>query len=353
MAAFVFLSFPLSLLQPLVLGYSSSNMNKKKFSHHLGSLFVDLLCTLSVVAIWPRFIEPRRLKTTKMNWRLPSSFAHLKGLRLVHITDLHFNKKISDRYLKKITRKIRRCKPDLIVFTGDFLCYSNLEQKERLRDFLSSFSAPLGCYCTFGNHDYASYVSRNSEGVYDVSKPINPALGLIKGLRVLLQKKEVKGMISKEAQSVTLHQDLCKLLESTPFKLLENTCLTLPIGLNIVGLGDYGLGRFRPETAFAGYASKYPGIVLSHNPDTISTLMKFPGDWILCGHTHGEQIHFPFPRFLREFSKKLTRLENTQYTRGLYQEGAKTIYVNRGLGCHKPLRFCSPPEMMATTFVIE
>lgn len=321
----------------------------KYYSKKLGSFVVDSLCLLSGIGIWPRFIEPRLLITTNLTWDLPPAFSHLDGLRILQMSDLHFHAKFSDRFLKKILKKIRSAKPDLIVFTGDFLCYAQIDQKERLRTFLSSIDAPLGCFCTFGNHDYASYVSRNQEGIYDVLKPVNPLLGLFKGFRILTKTKNINGVISKQALSVPFHEELCNLLQSTSFKLLENACITLPIGLNIVGLGDYGLGRFRPETAFAGYQSKFPGIVLTHNPDTIPRLLEFPGDWILAGHTHGEQIHFPFPAFLRNASKKLTYLENPLYTRGLYKQGKRRLYVNRGVGCHKPMRFCSPPEIMVLT----
>ncbi len=319
------------------------------FSKQFGSFFIDSLCTLSVAGIWPRFIEPRLLKQTSLEWELPPSASHLDGLRLVQFSDLHFHRDVPSYFLKKIIRKIQNAKPDLVLFTGDFLCYSHLEEKERLQEFLCQCSAPLGNFCTFGNHDYASYVSRNKAGVYDVLKPMNPALAFFKGFASLFQEIELKGHISKQAESVPFHADLCALLEKTPFHLLENTSVTLPFGLNIVGLGDYALGRFRPETAFAGYNSQFPGIVLSHNPDTFSRLTSFPGEWILSGHTHGEQIHFPFPPMLRAASKKLTRAENPEFTRGMYAKEGKILYVNRGVGCHKPLRFCSPPEILVVT----
>lgn len=315
-------------------------------SRSIGSLFVDSLCIASIVGIWPRFIEPRLVLTTHLKWKLSKEQAHLDGLRIVQFSDLHFHEKLSARFLKKIHTAIERVQPDLILFTGDFLCYSHLRDAERLKNFLAAFSAPLGCYCVFGNHDYASYVSRNREGIHDVLTPANPASGLFRAIRAVLQKKIVNGVFSEKARAVPLNEGLVELLKATPFTLLENTCVTLPIGLNIVGLGEYGLGRSQPKTAFAKYQEQFPGIVLSHNPDTLPTLSRFPGQWIFCGHTHGEQVHFPF---MRSLSKKLTRAENPEYTRGPYQIGQKIAYVNRGIGCHKPLRFCSPPEILCVT----
>ena len=321
---------------------------KKNFGSHFGSFFVDALCTASVVGIWPRFIEPHLLTTTSLTWDLPASAAHLEGLRIVQFTDLHFHKNLSLSFLKRISRKIRSLKPDLIFFTGDFLCYSQLEKSDILESFLCELHAPHGCFCVFGNHDYANYVSRTREGVYDVLTPRNPTLGLFKGIQTLLQKEEKKGCISKNALETPLHEGLCNLLQRTPFTLLENTSITLPIGLNIVGVGEYGLAKFKPEVAFTSYQKKFPGIVLCHNPDTFPKLKHFPGNWVFAGHTHGEQIHFPF--LLGALSKKLARIENPKYTRGLFQEEGKIFYVNRGVGGAKPLRFCSPPEILSITF---
>ncbi len=77
--------------------------------------------------------------------------------------------------------------------------------------------APLGCFCSFGNHDYERYVSLNGKGQYDICKPINPAIGLLKGLRTLCSKTHPFQGISMAARSVSLHTVLCDLLNHTPF----------------------------------------------------------------------------------------------------------------------------------------
>ena len=316
------------------------------------SFFVDFLTTCSIVGIWPRFIEPRMLKTTKLKWKLDKEVSHLDGIKIVHLTDLHLNAKTSQKFLDKIVRRVNWLKPDLILFTGDFLCYSHLECPQRLSSFLSRLEASLGSYCSFGNHDYAKYVTLSREGVYDLLPPPNPLSGVLRGLRTLFTPLKTGTEVSEKVLSISVNEELCQLLRSTPFKLLENTTVTLPIGLNLSGLGDLALGRCHPKTAFLGYNPQFPGIVLSHNPDSLPRLLDYPGDWILCGHTHGEQIHIPWPKWGREISKKLARLQNRAYTRGLFTVGNhKKLYVNRGLGCHKPFRLFSPPEICLITAV--
>lgn len=311
------------------------------------SYFIDFLSICSIVGIWPRYIEPRLLKKTFLNFSLPN--ADLKGLKILHFTDLHFHASFSPTFLKKIQRQIQKEKPDLIFFTGDFLCYSQLEKKEELKNFLKSLQAPLGCFCVLGNHDYASYVTRNEKGDYVTKKPISPLSGLFSGLKTIVsRKKKSNATISQEAKEARFHEELCSLLKETPFQLLENSSQFLPCGLNIVGLGEYALNRALPEQAFTNYNPDYPGIVLIHNPDAFSLIKHYPGDLVLAGHTHGEQIHIPF---LKKISKKLTRLENPEYTRGLYHLFTKQLYVNRGVGGHKPFRFCSPPELLVINII--
>ena len=308
------------------------------------SFVVDCLATCSIIGIWPRFIEPRMLKTTVLTWQLPPAASHLDKLKILHITDLHFHEQVPEPFIEKIIRRANRLKPDLIVFTGDFLCYSHLENPTRLLSFLCRLHAPLGSYCTFGNHDYSRYVSLNSDGKYDIITPPDPITGVFRGLKTLFTSPIAMKGVSERTLGIPLHEELCALLRKSPFQLLENVTSTLPIGLNVTGLGDLALGRCRPHIAFAGYNREFPGIVLSHNPDTFPSLLDYPGDWVLSGHTHGEQIHIPWPSWGRRISKKLARLE-TDYTRGLFRVGGKQLYVNRGLGCHKPFRLFSPPEL--------
>lgn len=309
------------------------------------SFVIDCLSLFSVVGIWPRFIEPRRLLETQLNWQLTDENAHLDGLKIVQLSDLHFHKKSSKRFLKKLQDKLAEIKPDLILFTGDFICYSQLEKEELLYNFLSQLHAPMGKFSIPGNHDYSRYVSKNSEGVYDTVPRPNPFIGICKGLKRLFSGHVEGYAVSDSTAAIPPHEELLSLLKRSGFTHLDNTSVTLPIGLNICGLGDLALGQCLPKNAFKHYCPEFPGIILSHNPDSFPKLLDFPGDWILSGHTHGEQIHIPWPKWGRKISQKLARLENRTYTRGLFPLGKKFLYVNRGLGSHIPFRLFSPPEV--------
>lgn len=316
----------------------------KNKSISLSKIAWETWCIASFIGIWPRHIEPRLLLTTHLSLKIPKLPKALEGLRILQFSDLHLNENCSDAFLKKLSQKIRKTKPDIIVFTGDFLCSSKLDNPKRLRDLLCTLSAPFGCYAVLGNHDYQDYVSIAPNGNYDVMD--KNAVTMRKGWRRLFKTPILTGKVTSQASRVPLKQDLVDLINETPFKLLHNKTTLVPIKdtfLNICGLGEYVLGRCQPDIAFSDYVNKYPGIILAHNPDSVPILERYPGDIILCGHTHGAQINIP------GLWKKFTLSENYHLKRGLIQIGGKWVNINRGVGAVMPFRWFSVPELSLMT----
>ncbi|MBA3958475.1 MAG: UDP-2,3-diacylglucosamine diphosphatase LpxG [Parachlamydiaceae bacterium] len=302
-------------------------------------------CVSSLIGIWPRFLEPYSLATSHLRLPIPNLPSDLNGLRILQFSDLHLQSNFPQWYLNKISKRINALKPDMIVFTGDFLNYAQLEQPERLTSFLKSLSARYGCYAILGNHDYAQYVSTNEAGDYDLG---DAQTSFIKrGFRRLFSPPiHLSKKVTARAKNVGLHALLTELLEKTSFTLLHNETSLVPVKdsfLNLTGLGEHILGRCLPSQAFQNYNSSFPGIVLVHNPDAVSSLYSYPGELILCGHSHGYQINLPWLRH------KLTALENKELARGLFQAHNKWIYVNRGIGGTMTFRWFSIPELSLFT----
>lgn len=305
----------------------------------------DIWCVVSIVGIWPRFIEPNLISTTKLTIALESLPNDLDGIKILQFSDLHLNKSMSDAFLEKIKKKINQLKPDIIVFTGDFLCYARLLEKERLVQFLKSMpQAPYGSYAALGNHDYAQCVSINEQGDYDIAKTPNSLIK--KGFQILFSNTKLTKQITEQAAAIGMHHELLDLLKETPFQLLHNETVKIPIKgsfLNMTGLGEYILGKLKPDVAFANYDSHYPGIVLAHNPDSIAYLQSSPGNIILSGHTHGGQVNLPW------MWKKFTKMEDMQLKKGLFNKLNKWLYVNRGIGSVLKFRWFSVPELLLLT----
>ncbi|WP_348663705.1 UDP-2,3-diacylglucosamine diphosphatase LpxG [Chlamydia vaughanii] len=308
------------------------------------------------VLSWANFIEPNWLRTSSIVWKLPKKHAHLHGMRIVQISDLHCSKSVPKKFLKKVAVKIAKLSPDILLFSGDFICRAQVGDHERLESFLNSLHAPLGVYAILGNHDYQSYISRNIQGKIDVismksSQPFKRAfVSLAQGLFGSNKYNYAEGLQKQEP-----NEELLRLLKNTPVRLLHNESHLITDVVNIVGLGDLFAKQFDPKKAFTNYNPSLPGIILSHNPDTVYSLEEYPGDLIFSGHTHGSQVSIPWPKFANRIMNRTSGLENPHLIRGhfLLSDGRKQLFVNRGLGGFKRLRFCSPPEICCVRCVYE
>ncbi len=305
----------------------------------------DLWCIASVVGIWPRFIEPQCIAVTRKTIKIDRWPQELQGLKLLHFSDLHLHKDTSQQFLRRLTDKIQALNPDLIAFTGDFLCRANIGDKSRLQNFLNTLSAPLGCYAVLGNHDYAEPTTINSQGEYDLlSQDGRPYI--VQGFERLFTPLKLAKTVTARALAVPPHSDLCELLNGTPFKLMHNETQQISAAgkaFNLCGLGEYTLGRTLPQQAFEQYDHNLPGVILLHNPDGLSLMDGFPGELVLCGHTHGGQINLPW------LWRKFTAMENEQLKRGLVRHQKRWVYVNRGIGSLIPFRWFSMPELTLLT----
>jgi hypothetical protein len=314
--------------------------NKKEKFNWLGFLW-NAWCCLSIIGIWPRFIEHRLITTKQLKLKIPDLPEDLKGLKVVQFSDLHLHPQVSDTFLEKLKNKINACQPDILLFTGDFLCFSEEKDFKRLENFLNSFKPTYGCFAILGNHDYAQFVSMNEKGQYDVLNKSVAKLGNV--FKRLWSKTELAYEVTEAARSVSYHESLEELLKRTPFTLLKNVTIQIAINdsfLNITGLEEYITGKFNTKKAFENYKKNGKGIILAHNPDAVPLLKSMPGDIILSGHTHGGQVNLPW------LWKKFTLMEQPQFKSGLFKIDSKWLYVNRGVGSVMPFRWFAMPEVL-------
>jgi predicted MPP superfamily phosphohydrolase len=247
--------------------------------------------------------------TNKYNYkvkRVPLQFSNLpaafKGMKIVQISDVHSGSFNNKEAVRKGVEKIMSLKPDLILFTGD-LVNNKAEEIVPYVDVFNQLKAPLGVYSIFGNHDYGDYVEWESS--------------------------------AQKAQNL---QDLKALHGQLGWRLLWDE--HVPIEKDGQQFALIGIQNWSALRNFARYgnltkayqgAEKYPfKILMSHDPThwDAEVRPKFGDiDLTLSGHTHGFQFGVEIPGF---------RWSPVQYVyrqwAGLYQEGAQTIYVNRGYG---------------------
>jgi uncharacterized protein len=236
--------------------------------------------------------------------RLPDAFA---GMKIVQISDIHFQEYTEAAFLDAIVRKVNAVAPDLVVLTGDFVSNKPLPRHLSVgmgyhcAEHLSRLTCPLR-YAILGNHDCLV----ESHAITDALRT--------HGIPVLANSFVP---LERNGQRVWL-AGIKDALEDRP-----------------------DLGAAIPS----GRSKQEPVILLAHEPDFADYAVGREVDLILSGHTHGGQILLPLlpPLMLPDMGIK--------YVHGLFRmRDGMQLYVNRGIGAVTlPFRFRCQPEMTVIT----
>ncbi len=232
----------------------------------------------------------------------------LDGLRIAHISDIHAGPLVGERQMKQWRELLEDQKPDLVLFTGDFVDSLPTEIEAFAKAF-EGYRAPLGSYAVLGNHDYFS----------------DP--------RSIWKALEGMGIRCLENEYASVEHSGARL---TLFGLQDAMALN----------GRFQGLRFGPGPQPDRLKTKLP------EGEFRIGLIHRPGDWIfarsagahltLAGHTHGGQINL-IPGY--STAKLLT-----DYTQGLFTVDGRALYVSQGLGVvGLPMRLFAPPELPILT----
>ena len=248
---------------------------------------------------------------------LPAAF---KGLKIVHISDIHSGSFTDKEGVKKGIDKILLERPDLILFTGD-LVNDRSDEMDEYKEVFKKLNAPLGVFSTLGNHDYGDYVAWETPA----AKAEN-----------LNRLKQV-------------HADM-------GWKLLMNEHVALEKNGDSIGL--LGIENWSAKARFPKHGRMdlaYPGtekfsfkILMSHDPSHWDAQVRTQYndiDLTLSGHTHGMQFGIENPYFKWSPVQWVYK----QWA-GLYTEGNQKLYVNPGFGfIGYPGRIGIMPEISVIT----
>ena len=265
------------------------------------------------------------LTVEKITVRIPDLPASLKGIRIVQMTDFHYDGlRLSDKMLQKAIIASNQAEPDIVVLTGDYVT-DDPNPINKLVLQLKHLQSRYGTYAVLGNHD----------------------------IHYAHSKAEITSAFDRVG-----------------IEVLENK-IAYPLGkeLPLVGLGEFWSADFKPKLVMNKLNPAKPRIVLSHNPDTADILRQWRVDLQLSGHTHGGHIVIPtigpaiaaYSSIIRSMPRKLRRkmplvkteffkvVRNWQWAKGFHQVGTNQLYVNRGLGTYLPGRLCCNPEVTVIT----
>ena len=275
--------------------------------HHLCLSILSIgLVSLAISLIGFRYyiteVEPKKLVVKRVT-QYSKKLTH--PLRIVHFSDIQSAGVGS--YEAKIFKTIQGLKPDLVLYTGDFLQLPRTvdfnTEWEKLLSLFKTLKPRFGTFAVYGDTELQLYSKAQSE--------IDPIL-----------------LLSSRSESFTFEGG----------------------DLSIYGLSLYNSKN--PLWAMRGIESWILNeskdsfkIIIGHAPDYAMALKDSPVDLCLAGHTHGGQVRLPFvgPLVIDSAVPKSWAL-------GYNKIGLPYLNVSAGAGSNRynglpALRFNCPTEL--------
>ena len=231
------------------------------------------------------FLTQDQWVTTHKTLTFEALPAPLQGLKVVHISDLHFYEKTDRGYWKSIIDAIQSLEPDVLVCTGDIIHYGH-KFLGLGGEIMSQLRGRLGQWGVLGNHDYHD---------------------------------------GQRGDAVS------QMMEDSGWSMLRNTQSIIEIdgaSLRLAGVDDMLAGRPNLEAALSGDSSPSLTLLLAHNPvlfDVVTTHYSEHVDLVLSGHTHASHVYLPGLRWAYDEMFKIP------YRYGLYQRKDCQLYVTSGV----------------------
>ncbi|WP_227858672.1 MULTISPECIES: metallophosphoesterase [unclassified Clostridioides] len=229
-----------------------------------------------------------------------------ESIKVVQISDTQIGSFYSTKNLKRVANKINTLNPDIIVFTGDLIDYSNKNPDiDEITTILLSMDARLGKFSVFGNHDYMYKLPRYYRQI---------------------MKNSNFNLLINENKKIKLEDDKY---------------------INILGVDEILNGNPNIKYLESQIDNKDFNLLLAHEPDLVDMLSEDVMNLVLSGHSHGGQIRLPIKGAL------VTPPYGRKYTKGFYDINGNNLYVSSGLGSTKlPFRFFNIPEIIEFNIII-
>jgi hypothetical protein len=231
---------------------------------------------------------------------LSAEFGNLDGFRIVQISDVQGDGRVTERRLQKYVEQVNSLNPDLILFAGD-LVSSGEQYIESTARILGGLRSKYGVYAAVGDHDIFSNRGK------------------------VVAALQERGIIVVEDSTVVVRTEKGN-VEITG---ITYTYRKRPTQISLAKATNGGNNSYK--------------ILLSHQP--AEPLVDYAGQrgyhLFVAGHTHGGGIAFGIPGLFLVAPASF----ESRYVSGLYREGTMMVSVTNGLGFTlAPLRFHAPAE---------
>ncbi len=265
---------------------------KKPFIKKFIIFLLILITIVSSTLLYSRYIGTSGIFINEykvVNKNLSNDFY---GLKIVHISDLHYGRTINKKELNELVKKINLTKPDIVVLTGDLIDKdTNLTDKDIkiISDAFNKIDVTIGKYAIKGNHDYKFKK-------WDILIENSGFVNLNDKYELIFANENDYILLS--GMSTNIYGDLKVNDKSKIFEEYINS------------------SEIKPNYS----------ILLMHEPDFVDNFDYNNFNLILAGHSHNGQVRFPVigaiikPNYGKKYYDHYYKLKNTD------------LYVSSGLG---------------------
>lgn len=252
---------------------------------------------VGLLASYPFFIERYLVMTNHYRIPVPHLPSAFSGLRIAHLTDLHYGPLVPLSFIRHVVRRTNALEPDVTVLTGDYVHeFDNTAQIDAVWPELARLRARHGVFAVLGNHDHWADTKRSMVWMKKTGQNL----------------RHKKRFIEREGQR-----------------------------LWFAGAGDFFADHRNLDRLLQTIPEKDCRIVLAHSPDSADSDYKHRIDLMISGHTHGGQVDIPF------VGAPILPTRNKNYSSGLKRSlRGGNVFISRGIGwAMYPVRFNCPPEI--------
>lgn len=254
-------------------------------------IILSIILGILGIIFYSRFIETSLFETKEYkisNVNLANDFL---GLKVVHISDIHYGRITTTKMIKKIIKEVNLIKPDIIVITGDLIDKdATLAEKDvsLLKDSLVKLESKYGKYAIYGNHD----ITYGREKIEEIYKYSSFKL-LVNDYDIIYGKKNEPLFIGGLDSLLEGEQDIEKAM-----------------------------------SYFNDHEDVFYKILLVHEPDSTDNILeKYPNiNLILAGHSHNGQIRLPL------IGAIYTPTGSKKYYDNYYKINETDLYISSGIG---------------------
>lgn len=250
--------------------------------HPIRRFFFTIILIIALTLVYARYLGTSGLFVKEYHIKSNSITETYNGLKIVHFSDFHYGRTTSLEELKNLVNDINKVKPDIIVFTGDFIDKDIRIDDSKMANIIEELKK---LDSTYGNY----YVNGNHDNKFDKYKQMMDSSNFI---------------------------DL-----NNSYDVIYNTNNETIL---LSGLSTKADTKFLDDV-FKDKFYNYK-INIMHYPDDINKIKDYNYDLVLAGHSHNGQVRVPFygavvlPSHAKKYYKPYYKINNTNF------------YISSGIG---------------------